>query len=67
MAAPTRSRDAEQQAWVRIRSRNRDQIRHTAVFTQQGCSEEVGLRASQEAKPVIQVQGGKAGTVEAAV
>lgn len=39
MAASTRSRDAEQQVWVRTRSRNWDQIRHNPVFNQQDCSE----------------------------
>ena len=69
MVAPTRSRDAEQQAQVRTRPRNRDQIRHSPVITQQDCSEEAGLRASQEAKPAShsQGQGGKPGTVLPAV
>lgn len=65
MAAPTRSWDAEQLVQVSTRSRNRGQVRHT----QQGCSEEVGLRASQKAKPASRSQGqeGKPGRVVAAV
>lgn len=69
MAAPTMSRDGEQQIWVRTRSRNRDQIRHGPVIPQQGCGEEAGLRASQEAKTMSssQSQGGKQGIAAAAV
>lgn len=65
MAAPTWSGDVEQQARVRTRSRNRDQIRHSPAITQQGHSEEGGLRASQEAKPARRGQGcgGKPGRV----
>lgn len=64
MAAPRRSRDAEQQVWVRTRFRNRGQSRHSPTFTQQGCSEEGNLKASQEVKPESHShgQGGKPGT-----
>lgn len=69
MAPPTRSRDAEQQAKVRTKSRNRCHIRHSQVLTQQGCSEEAGLRVNQEAKTASHSHGqrGKAGTVVGAV